>query len=121
MNKVISLSKATVKRAERDGKHARLTGSVEEIVSSLRPSRPLYILKPEQIAENARLFLNQFPGTVMFPPLTFHVYTAAKLFGTATSAAISNEPTKRTNPLNACEHDMAFLQIVVTVISNAAK
>jgi ornithine decarboxylase len=66
MTKVISLGKANLKRAEREGKNARMVGSVDDVVEMLRPSRPLYILRPERIMENAKAFMAAFPGTVMF-------------------------------------------------------
>lgn len=66
MNKVISMPKAAVRRAEAQGKAARLTGTIQQLVGQLRPSLPLYVLKPDAIAENARQFAAQFPGTVMF-------------------------------------------------------
>ena len=42
------------------------TGTVEGLVEQLRPALPLYIMRPERMAENARAFVTQFPGTVMY-------------------------------------------------------
>ncbi|MGQ0527011.1 MAG: type III PLP-dependent enzyme [Alphaproteobacteria bacterium] len=66
MNKVISLSQASVSRAQREGRAARIAGSIDQLVSELRPSLPLYILQPERIIETTRNFVAQFPGSVMY-------------------------------------------------------
>lgn len=42
------------------------TGSVDELVTALRPALPLYLLRPERLEDNARQFLTQFPGTTMY-------------------------------------------------------
>lgn len=66
MTKVISLPKTLIRRAEREGKHVRLSARIEDLVAELRPHIPLYILKPERVAENVRAFNQEFPGTAMF-------------------------------------------------------
>lgn len=66
MNKVISLTKASVKRAEREGRIARITGTVEEAVAALRPAKPLYVLWPKRIAATAKAFMKSFPGQTMY-------------------------------------------------------
>ena len=50
MDKIINLAKASVKRAEREGRNARITGTVEDVVAALRPSKPLYIFWPKRIS-----------------------------------------------------------------------
>src|SRR5262249_33271604 len=65
-NKVISLTKASVRRAEREGRQARLTGTVEDVVAALRPAKPLYILWPKRIAQTAKNFMKAFPGQSMY-------------------------------------------------------
>ena len=42
------------------------TGSIDDIVTALRPALPLYLLRPERLGENAHQFLTQFPGTTMY-------------------------------------------------------
>ena len=66
MNKVISLTKASVRRAEREGRNARITGTIEDVVAALRPARPLYVLWPKRIAQVAKDFMRAFPGTTMY-------------------------------------------------------
>jgi ornithine decarboxylase len=43
-----------------------LTGSVPEIVRALAPERPLYLIWPERVADNAKMFLTQFPGETVY-------------------------------------------------------
>ncbi len=40
--------------------------TVEAVVESLQPSYPVYCLRPEVIKNAARLFLDEFPGRVMY-------------------------------------------------------
>lgn len=42
------------------------TGSVSTLVDKLRPAMPVYLLRPERVAENTRRFIRHFPGTVMY-------------------------------------------------------
>lgn len=46
--------------------HPIRTGSSADLVARLRPVLPLYILKPEVLADTARDFVAQFPGTTMY-------------------------------------------------------
>lgn len=41
-------------------------GSVESLVDQWRPALPLYVMRPERIAANARIFLTGFPGRTMY-------------------------------------------------------
>ncbi len=41
-------------------------GEVADVVRSIAPARPLYLLWPERIADNARRFLTQFPGETIY-------------------------------------------------------
>lgn len=41
-------------------------GSVSALVDEFRPAMPVYILRPERVAENTRRFIRHFPGTVMY-------------------------------------------------------
>lgn len=66
MNKVISLAKASVRRAEREGRNARITGTIEEVIAALRPAKPLYVLWPKRIANVAKDFMKAFPGQTMY-------------------------------------------------------
>ena len=66
MNKVISLTKASVRRAEREGRNARINGTIEDVIAALRPARPLYVLWPKRIAQVAKDFMRAFPGTTMY-------------------------------------------------------
>lgn len=66
MNKVISLTKATVRRAEREGRYARLHSTVDEVIAALRPSRPLYVFWPKRISAVAKSFMRAFPGQTMY-------------------------------------------------------
>ncbi len=43
-----------------------MTGTVEDAVKTLKPSIPLYVYKPENLAANAQTFLSQFPGEVAY-------------------------------------------------------
>ena len=36
------------------------------VVAALRPSYPVYCLRPEILVRNARRFISQFPGTVLY-------------------------------------------------------
>jgi ornithine decarboxylase len=38
----------------------------EAVARALRPSYPVYLLRPHRLAENARAFLERFPGTVLY-------------------------------------------------------
>ncbi len=40
--------------------------SVEEVVNTLKPSYPVYCLRPQTIRASAKLFLDHFPGRVMY-------------------------------------------------------
>jgi ornithine decarboxylase len=53
------------KAAELDH-YAQYVGDVDSVVLSLCPERPLYILCPEILAENANAFLRLFRGKTMF-------------------------------------------------------
>ena len=66
MDKIINLAKASVKRAEREGRNARITGTVEDVVAALRPSKPLYIFWPKRISATAKHFMKAFPGQTMY-------------------------------------------------------
>ena len=39
---------------------------VRSVVAALRPSYPVYCLRPEILERNARRFISQFPGTVLY-------------------------------------------------------
>lgn len=43
-----------------------MTGTVEDAVKALKPSIPLYVYSPENLATNAQVFLKQFPGEVAY-------------------------------------------------------
>jgi ornithine decarboxylase len=66
MDKVINLARASVRRAEREGRNARITGTPEDVVAALRPAKPLYILWPKRIAVTAKHFMKAFPGQSMY-------------------------------------------------------
>lgn len=66
MNKVVSLTKATVRRAEREGRNARISGTIEDVIAALRPARPLYVFWPKRIAQTAKNFMKAFPGHTMY-------------------------------------------------------
>lgn len=66
MDKIVSLAKASVKRAEREGRNARITGTSEDVVAALRPVKPLYILWPKRVAATAKAFMKSFPGQTMY-------------------------------------------------------
>ncbi|HSR71808.1 MAG TPA: type III PLP-dependent enzyme, partial [Kiloniellales bacterium] len=40
--------------------------NVHDVVAALRPSYPVYCLRPDTLATNARRFLTRFPGTVLY-------------------------------------------------------
>lgn len=42
------------------------TGSVDDVVTALRPALPLNLLRPERVTAKAHQFLTQFPGTTMY-------------------------------------------------------
>jgi len=44
----------------------RFTGSIEDLVATLKPQHPLYVLRPEDLARTAREFTDLFPGDVMY-------------------------------------------------------
>lgn len=46
--------------------HLVYSGTTDNVVASLRPELPLYIIRPDVLAETARDFVRQFPGTVMY-------------------------------------------------------
>jgi ornithine decarboxylase len=55
--------------AARQRKETRLSYpsvTADALVAEMRPSLPLYIMRPDQIAANANRFLSQFPGTTMY-------------------------------------------------------
>lgn len=66
MSKVVPLAAAALKQAETGKRPARVIGSVDDVVRMLRPSRPLYILWPERVAQVARDFAATFPGETMY-------------------------------------------------------
>ncbi len=66
MDKVINLAKASVRRAEREGRNARITGTVEDVIAALRPARPLYVLWPKRVSAIAKNFMRAFPGQTMY-------------------------------------------------------
>lgn len=41
-------------------------GDVPNVVRSIAPARPLYMIWPERIADNAKMFLTQFPGETVY-------------------------------------------------------
>ena len=41
-------------------------GSMAEAVEALKPSKPLYVVYPEKIADDARRFVNAFPGKALY-------------------------------------------------------
>jgi len=41
-------------------------GDVADVVRSIAPARPLYLMWPEKLADNARRFLTQFPGETVY-------------------------------------------------------
>lgn len=45
---------------------AQFTGSVDDLVSELKPQHPLYVLRPQVLAQTARDFAALFPGDVMY-------------------------------------------------------
>ncbi|MDH3228430.1 MAG: type III PLP-dependent enzyme [Alphaproteobacteria bacterium] len=69
----------------------------ESMVAALRPSYPVYCLRPHTLAENARLFLDGFPGLVMYavkcnphPAVLHHLFEAGiRHFDTASLAEIA--------------------------------
>ncbi len=52
--------------ARRPGLPMRPFGDAEAMVAALRPSFPVYCLRPHLLAANARRFLDGFPGRVMY-------------------------------------------------------
>jgi ornithine decarboxylase len=42
------------------------TGDSASVIAALRPDAPLYIVRPDVLAETARDFVRQFPGTPMY-------------------------------------------------------
>lgn len=46
--------------------HPVYTGDTASVVAQLRPEVPLYIIRPDVLAETARDFVRQFPGTPMY-------------------------------------------------------
>lgn len=42
------------------------TGEVADVVRQLAPVNPLYMLWPERLADNAKMFLTQFPGETVY-------------------------------------------------------
>ncbi len=42
------------------------TGDSASVITALRPDAPLYIIRPDVLAETARDFVRQFPGTPMY-------------------------------------------------------
>lgn len=41
-------------------------GTVDALVAAMRPDVPLYVMRPDVLAETARDFVRQFPGEVMY-------------------------------------------------------
>lgn len=62
MTKIYSLNNAAMSRSDVTEGY----NSVDELVAAMRPSRPLYVLWPERIADAAKDFLDNFPGEAMF-------------------------------------------------------
>ncbi|MDX2028222.1 MAG: type III PLP-dependent enzyme [Alphaproteobacteria bacterium] len=70
--------------------------SVEDMVKALRPAQPMHCLHPEALAQNARLFLDHFPGTTFYavkvnpdPYILQHLYAAGvRSFDVASLAEI---------------------------------
>lgn len=46
--------------------HLVYSGSADNVVATLRPEVPLYIIRPDVLADTARDFVRQFPGNVMY-------------------------------------------------------
>lgn len=83
MNRVLSLAKASIRRAEREGRLARLTGAVDDVIAATRPARPLYVLWPKRIAATAKHFMQAFPGKVMYAVKTNPDETIIRALGQA--------------------------------------
>ncbi len=41
-------------------------GTLDEAVAVLRPALPMYVTRPDELAEDAKLFVNLFPGDVVY-------------------------------------------------------
>lgn len=75
----------------------RRFASAEEMVAALQPSYPVYCLRPQVLADNARRFLEGFPGRTMYavkcnphPVVLKHLFAAGiRDFDTASLAEIA--------------------------------
>lgn len=66
MNKIVPLSIARTRKVEGTPVPLHYTGTAEQVVSRIRPSLPLYIVRPDVIARATREFIAGFPGEAMF-------------------------------------------------------
>ncbi len=79
------------------GVSARSYADADSMVAALRPSYPVYCLRPHVLADNARRFLTGFPGLVMYavkcnphPMVLHHLYEAGiRHFDTASLSEIA--------------------------------
>lgn len=70
----LAASNGSAQRASTKSRNSRLIqgnppsfqGTLDDAVSELRPVLPLYVTRPDQLAEDAAKFVNNFPGDVLY-------------------------------------------------------
>jgi ornithine decarboxylase len=65
MNKIVPLNVANIRKAEGTGP-LLYRGTSASVIERLRPAVPLYIVRPEAVAQATRAFIAGFPGEAMF-------------------------------------------------------
>jgi ornithine decarboxylase len=66
MNKVVPIAIEAMRQAKSGGRPVRLTGTVDDLVRTLRPAAPLYVIWPERISQESARFRKAFPGEAMY-------------------------------------------------------
>jgi len=62
----ISSPRAALRSGIPSSSVAQFTGSIDDLVSELKPQHPLYVLRPQALAQAARDFSALFPGDAMY-------------------------------------------------------
>jgi ornithine decarboxylase len=66
MNKIVPLNVTDIRKIDGATGPLLYTGTSADVIAKLRPSVPLYIVRPEMIAQATRAFIARFPGEAMF-------------------------------------------------------
>jgi ornithine decarboxylase len=65
MNKIVPLSTVKIRKIE-GAAPLSYTGTAADVIAALKPALPLYIIRPEMIAQATRAFIAGFPGEALF-------------------------------------------------------